>query len=385
MRFAFATLYDLCDVRRGSGTFFHMSREIEKHGHTIHYIGPIDYEYPPLSRILRALHTRIGKRYLTFLDPFVGRNTGQQVKNALKIANADLLLTNDFAIAAFTETNLPIVIYTDAMITHDYQERNLPESRVANLSPISLALSRHTIRVGLRKADLCVFPARWSADEAIHYGANPKKIAIIPFGANIADPGSDVATQRNFDKIIQKGCLDLLFVGKDWARKGGDVAVAVVKELNRRGKQAKLHIVGSYPPDGFSSNFIHSYGLLDKSVSEDLKVLDQLYRQCDIFLLPSSSEGYVIAVLEAAAYGLPVLSYDTIGVTTAVIDGLTGKLFNLGAPANTFVDEIEELYRQHGLYSQLALGARVHYEETANWCTSTKKLICTITSMGLVH
>ena len=213
MKLAFATLYNPRDIRRGSGTFYHLSREIEKQGHEVHYIGPVNFEFPVSSRIMRSLHTRIGKRYLTFLDPFVGKNTGRQVSDALKNSDVDLLLTNDFAIAAFTETDLPVVIYTDAMITHDYQERSLPYSRVSNLSPISLSLSRHTIRAGLRRPDLCVFPAKWSADEAIYYGAKPDKVVIIPFGANVADPGPDVASERSFEDIIQKGCIDLLFLG----------------------------------------------------------------------------------------------------------------------------------------------------------------------------
>jgi hypothetical protein len=115
MNIAFATLYDTRDIRRGSGTFYYMSREIERQGHQVNYIGPIEFKYPLISRALRFIHRKIGKQYLTFLDPFVGKHTGQEVTQKLLMADYDVFITNDFAIAAYTKTDKPILVYTDVM------------------------------------------------------------------------------------------------------------------------------------------------------------------------------------------------------------------------------------------------------------------------------
>jgi glycosyltransferase involved in cell wall biosynthesis len=310
---------------------------------------------------------------LTVLDPFVGRLTGREVAEKLSKTDYDVFITNDFAMAAYTKTGNPIVLYTDVMITHDYSERNLPHSRLANLSWISLMLSRVTIKRGLQRAALCFFPAQWAVDEAARYYNDPSKFVVLPFGANIEDPGAQVAMERSFLKIIRKGTIDLLFVGKDWARKGGDIAVRTTIELRKRGISAFLHIVGGTPPSPVDPSCITVYGLLDKTIAADREKLSSLYRESDVFILPSSSEGFVIVVLEAAAYGLPVLAYDTIGVTGAVQDGETGVLLRLGHSEKAFADVIENWFKDPSSYDRLVLGARKHYEKTANWetCIST--------------
>jgi glycosyltransferase involved in cell wall biosynthesis len=50
----------------------------------------------------------------------------------------------------------------------------------------------------------------------------------------------------------------------------------------------------------------------------------------DIFCLPSYREGFPISVLEAGASGLPILGTRIYGINDAVIDGVTGKLFEAG-------------------------------------------------------
>jgi glycosyltransferase involved in cell wall biosynthesis len=58
----------------------------------------------------------------------------------------------------------------------------------------------------------------------------------------------------------------------------------------------------------------------------------------DIFCLPSYREGFPISVLEAGASGLPIFGTRIYGVSDAVIDGVTGKLFEAGD-----VDGLSEL------------------------------------------
>jgi hypothetical protein len=162
----------------------------------------VTFELGFISRLVRFIHRKIGKRYLTFLDPFVGRLTGRQVLTRLVGLDYDVLLTNDFAIAGFTNVDHPVVLYTDAMITGDYIERDLVGARLSNLSPLTLMLSRWTIKKGLQRARLCVFPAKWAAEEALKYHCDPAKIVVIPFGANVEDPGPQIAKKRTFESVI---------------------------------------------------------------------------------------------------------------------------------------------------------------------------------------
>ncbi|MCI0395817.1 MAG: glycosyltransferase family 4 protein [Chloroflexi bacterium] len=378
MNVAFVTIFDSLDMSRGSGTYYFMSREMERQGHTVYRVGPLDFHYPPASRAIRRLHQQMGKRYVAFLDPFVARHTGRRVARKLAAIPHDVIITNDVGVAGYTPTEKPLVLYTDVMITYNYAERKLPQARLSNLSPLSLWLCRQTIRQGIKRADLCVFPVQWVADEALKYHPAGQKVRVIPFGANIIDPGPAVAAGRNLAQAIEQNRIDLLFVGKDWARKGGDVAVAVTAELHRRGIQATLHCVGSTPSSPVDETFVRRYGLLDKANEQQRKQLYDLYRCCDAFILPSSSEGFVIVALEAAAFGLPSLAYWAMGVTDAVKDDQSGLLFPLGAPAETFAEAIAGWLQDPAAYSRLATGARAYYENSVNWQKAISTLFAEI-------
>ena len=375
MRIAFATISDLRDVRRGSGTFYHLAEEIEQQGHKVFRLGPFDLDAPLFSRVVNGLHRRLRKRHPLFLDPCAGARTCLQVARRLHGIDYDLFLTNDMAFGAFTPTTRPVVIYTDVMIKPDYSEAHLPGCRLGNMSPLSLWLSRYTIRAALNRADLCVFPTEWSAQAARSYCGQADKIKVIPFGANVADPGREIANERTWGKLRAKGWFDLLFVGKDWVRKGGGIAVEAVGRLNASGLNARLHVVGAQVPGAVPPEQVLQHGLLDKSKPEDQGSLKRLFTEADAFILPSSSEGYVISVLEAAAFGLPTLAYDADGVRNAVVAGRTGLLFPLGSPAEVFAAAVRSWQSQPSAYEALARGAREHYETSANWPNTVRQLM----------
>ncbi len=61
--------------------------------------------------------------------------------------------------------------------------------------------------------------------------------------------------------------------------------------------------------------------------------LAALYQAADVFVMPSTGEGFGIVYLEAAACGLPVVAGDRDGARDALRDGLVGRLVDPGDPA----------------------------------------------------
>jgi glycosyltransferase involved in cell wall biosynthesis len=377
MQVAFATVYDSRDIRRGSGTFYNLALEMERQGHSLVRVGPIQLHQSITARIVHKLHRCIGKRHPIFLDPFVGKLTGREVARQLAAEDYDVLLTNDMCIAAFTETTRPKVIYTDVMLTADYSEGLLPHSRLNGMTPVSLWLARRSLKAGVEASDLCVFPAEWPVHEIRRYGWSPKRTAVIPFGANVDDPGPDVVKQRAARPINDQVAVNLLFLAKDWNHKGGDLAVETVLELRRRGIKAVLHAVGSRPDHEVDPVAVRLYGLMDKTDANHRARLDKCFRTAEFMVFCSQREGLVISALEAAAYGLPVIAFNAVGVNSAVLDGRTGVLLDCSAGPDDFAHAILKLLRNESEYRALCNGARLHYETTANWrCCVNKLLEC---------
>ena len=81
-----------------------------------------------------------------------------------------------------------------------------------------------------------------------------------------------------------------------------------------------------------------------------------------VFLLPSYSEGLPMAVLEAMAYGLPVISTPVGGIPEAVVDGETGFLVSPG-DVQALSKKISLLLGNPDLCLELGANARRMVEE----------------------
>lgn len=369
--------YDSRDIRRGSGTFFYMSRELERQGCELSYFGPVAFREPTVVRPLRAFAKRVQKgRYLTYLDPAVARALGKELSSQLGGSSFDVVLTNDPGVAAGLDVPFPIVYYSDVMLPASARASDLREMVAYRQVPLwALRRYQKTMRRCLERSALAVFPAEWQVELARGYGVAPEKLHLVYFGANIPDPGPEVAEQRDFNLNAQQRKLNLLFVGKDWEGKGGSVAVEIATELNNRGIKSHLHIVGVDFSDRIKADFIHFYGLLNKDVQSERNQLEALYRSCDVLVVPSKAEGYGLVFVEAAAYGLPSLAYDTTGVKTSVKNRTSGILLNPEANPKDFSEVILDWFNNPCYYRNLSEGARQFYETNANWAVSVRKLI----------
>lgn len=64
----------------------------------------------------------------------------------------------------------------------------------------------------------------------------------------------------------------------------------------------------------------------------------------DLFLSTSSSEGLPVSMMEAASFGIPIVSTDVGGVKEIVQDGSNGRLLNVDASAERFAAVIKDFY-----------------------------------------
>jgi len=173
----------------------------------------------------------IGEKYFSYRDPVAGNALGCKAEQLLRQIEYDVLLTNDYCIAGYTRADKPIILYTDAIFPHRYAENVHPW--LDNLSAISVYFCQRTVRRGLSKSTRCFFASEYVMREAKKYAApDAGDYHVIPYGANIDAPSS--FSPRTVEAIRKKGSLDLLFVGKDWEQKGGEIAVKTVQLLNER-------------------------------------------------------------------------------------------------------------------------------------------------------
>ncbi|MBA4040225.1 MAG: glycosyl transferase group 1 [Sphingobium sp.] len=213
----------------------------------------------------------------------------------------------------------------------------------------------------LDKTGMVLFASHWASDSALAlYDVELARTRVVPFGANLdGDPP--------FRQRTASGPLNLLFVGYDWKRKGGDIVLAAFRELRERLPDAELHIIGCTPAAAGGCEGVYVHGRLDKSNPDDYALLQQCYDRASIFFLPSRQEAFGMVFCEAAAYGIPVVSTATGGVPTVVAHDETGLLKPITASASAYADAIETLWRAPDRYAKMSLAARNRYDTMLNW------------------
>ncbi len=143
------------------------------------------------------------------------------------------------------------------------------------------------------------------------YNCTPEKITCVYSGSNIEIERLENVSQRFFGKRI-------LFVGKDWKRKGGPDLISAFQLVLKKHPDAQLTIAGSAPQIDIPNCQIVGEKNLDELIP--------LYHNADIFCMPTLLEPFGIVFLEAMAAKLPVVATNLGALPDFIQNGWNGWL-----------------------------------------------------------
>ena len=100
---------------------------------------------------------------------------------------------------------------------------------------------------------------------------------------------------------------------------------------------------------------------------------DKAFKKSSVFCLPSYAEGFPMAVLDAWAYGLPVVTTPVGGITDVAIDGENMLLFQPG-DINTLSKKLEQIINDEVLRSKLMVSSKKMAAEKFNLNTINSQI-----------
>lgn len=277
---------------------------------------------------------------------------------------------------AHVETSIPIILWHDSTwhtFLHAYKN---PES-FADFKAVSKHLYDWDEAV-LNKASLLIYSSDYVKESCIrNFRIDPKKIEIIPFGANLHEPPNEAAIITGLEIRKASDVINLTFLGRDWKRKGLVSAFQVTEVLNKLGHKAILNVIGCEPNDPklTSSPYTKIYGELDKRRPDDLERFKTIMNSTHFLLHPALSEPFGIAMCEANAYAVPILGTAVEGLSTVIVNGQNGFALS----QESFVKDalriiLEVLADFDHKYVRLFQGTLFEYKHRLNWKTSVLKL-----------
>jgi glycosyltransferase involved in cell wall biosynthesis/GT2 family glycosyltransferase len=188
-------------------------------------------------------------------------------------------------------------------------------------------------RRALDAARAVVTWSSWTADSVVaDYHVPEHKVRVIP-------PGVDLHRFRPTGERSANARPRVLFVGGDFSRKGGEDLLEAMKSL---GDEAELDVVTGVRPPSIPTG---SPTRVHLGLNHDSDELFELFRQADIFVLPTIGEGYGQVICEAMACGLPVVATNLGAIPEMVEDGGSGLLVPPSSPS-ALADALRTLARR---------------------------------------
>jgi glycosyltransferase involved in cell wall biosynthesis len=219
-----------------------------------------------------------------------------------------------------------------------------------------------------------------TARELIRYGVSADRVQVVTPGTDAAP----LAVGSGADPV-RRG-LSLLCVATLIPRKGHAVLIDALGGLQDR--SWTLHCVGSATRDVDTANALRS-AIVERGLGHRVRlhgeveagVLQSMYGQADAFVLPSYFEGYGMALAEALAHGLPVVS-TTAGAIPDTVPRGAGVLVPPG-DAVALRAALAALLDEPALRARLAAGARAARAVLPTWPQAVARFAAALASLDI--
>ncbi|MGN6645815.1 MAG: glycosyltransferase family 4 protein [Cytophaga sp.] len=372
MKISYVSTFDPADVSYWSGLGHNMAKMLEGENADMEYVSNVSSKLRYPLKVKGLLYRNVlRKEFDINREPMLARQYAKEIQQRLS-SNTDVIFSPSTIPVSLLETKKPKVIYTDATFA---AMLGFYES-FSNYCKETIKHGNYLEQMALDSSQLIIYSSDWAAKSAAeHYKINPDKIKVVPFGANMPcdrnlDDIKTIVTSRSTDT------LHLLFLAVDWQRKGGDLALNIVRRLNEAGVKTKLHVVGVRTlPFERVPDCIVNHGYISKGTKEGINKLERLFRESHFLLLPSVADCTPIVYSEANSFGLACITTNVGGIPTIVRDDVNGKVFSLSEPSGEWAAYIASIFSNKKAYESLCLSSFAEYENRLNWKTAGRTIM----------
>lgn len=349
LRIGFLSVHNPYDRNCFSGTAYYMAQALRSHeGAELAVMG--DHRAPR-----RGLAAKLSRRILG--DPKVRFDT-------LDVEGLDVVIApvaSGLVAKHAEDLPVPMVLVTDATpaFLREFYGYEIPADA-----------DREEARA-LRFARAAVYSSDFMADRArAEFPALPKAgVFAIPFGINLDHLPEDPVAKPPPEP------LRLLFIGQDWHRKGGDIAIDALDALLERGVDAELAVIGCTSPRAAAHPRVTVLGYLNKNDPADNAKLTAALTAAHVFVLPTRADCTPMVIAEANAYACPVLVTDTGGISSLMDEGINGRMLPPDATGAEWADAIGSMTEDSDSYRALTRTSHAHCHANLTWTAWADRIV----------
>jgi len=192
-----------------------------------------------------------------------------------------------------------------------------------------------------------ICPSKFMRDQMQSAGFPSEKLVVNPYG---------IASEKYIPRFDHDGYV--LFVGRLSEEKGVETVIAAASAL----PEIRFKIAGTGPQEEYLHTLAHACSNVEFLGFQSGEALADLYRGAAMVLLPSQwHEVSPLVMLEAMAYGKPMVASHVGGVPEVVTDRETGLLVS-PMDIHGWIEAIARLWDDHDLRESLGRNARAATE-----------------------
>lgn len=207
----------------------------------------------------------------------------------------------------------------------------------------------------LKNSEHIVFLSKTYRDEVIQKYIPENLKEIILEKSLIIPNGIDdfwLENRRNIRELPNETDLKMLYVGAVNKNKNIITTVKAIEVLKTKGINAKLTVVGKIEDQNIYSQ-IKNFNFVNYIEPKPKEELLEIYRQNDIFVMPSIHETFGLVYAEAMSQGLPVIYTRGQGFDRQFEEGDVGYSVNI-CDENEIAEVIQKIYNNYDVISRRA-------------------------------
>lgn len=361
-----ACTFNPMDLNSGSGSDYDLYHFFESQGVQLRLIGPFS-DYPSkLERVYRRIHPLFSRRGGAKYSMAFIRTSGKKVTEAAKDYQPDVVFSYFSAPVVNFKVDVPLVYMLDTTLKGN-QDQWPYFSKIEYLRMLNWEL------MVIRKSSQIITWSEWSANIIRDtYHVPEDRISFLPRPSSL--PRRCIPQRIDFTPP-DFSTLRLLLVGRQYERKGVDIALQLVELLHQKGIKVDLHVVGVDGQDT-TAKYFKPY---NKTISTELEEYVHHYQWAHFLIHPARFEASGIVASEAAAFGVPTITNAAGGLATTVQDGVSGVVLPRGSSAGEYLNVLLHYMKQPEEYVRLRQSTRKRYETELNLDVAGRKILKVIT------
>ena len=213
---------------------------------------------------------------------------------------------------AFEKTDPRSFVYCDANVFYGMRSPFSKRSSALSARELSSMVERERA-VYSRAKKIFVFSESLRQSFIADFGLGPDRVVTVYVGANLSQipSGEELEVPKSADPTI-------LFVGREFERKGGKDLLKAFRQVKEVIPNARLLIAGGNPSPPIPHG-VAALGFIERT-PEGRKRMSELYKEADLFCMPSLYEAFGIVFVEAMLHGLPC-----VGTTECAMPEIISK------------------------------------------------------------